>query len=107
LTKNTFEVLKKLHVVNQAAVIEIDRVRKRIERHSDFEDDYWNASETEEKLIVNGYSQYLLFRFYSNNRISKIRKTKPSNPSPSSRPLPFSVSLRRTTQLTRRGCWIW
>ena len=57
LTKNTFEVLKKLHVVNQAAVIEIDRVRKRIERHSDFEDDYWNASETEEKLIVRGCSQ--------------------------------------------------
>lgn len=52
LTKNTFEVLKKLHVVNQAAVIEIDRVRKRIEKHSDFEDDYWNASETDEKLIV-------------------------------------------------------
>ena len=57
LTKNTFEVLKKLHVVNQAAVIEIDSVRKRIERHSDFEDDYWNASETEEKLIVRGCSQ--------------------------------------------------
>ena len=52
LTKNTFEVLKKLHVVNQAAVIEIDRVRKRIEKHSDFEDDYWNASETDEKLNV-------------------------------------------------------
>ena len=40
-------------MVNEAAVVEIDRVRKKAERHSDFEDDYWNASETEEKMKVS------------------------------------------------------
>ena len=52
LTKNRFEVLKMLQFVDED-LIEIDKLRKRIENHSDFEDDYWNASETEENLIVN------------------------------------------------------
>lgn len=63
MTKNTFEVLKKLQVVNQAAVLEIDRVRKKAEKYSDFEDDYWNASETEQQMKVLRIMLLSIFTF--------------------------------------------
>ncbi len=53
ITKNTFEILRKLKVVNESATKEVEKI-ERAERakKSDFESDFWFDSEMEKPIVI-------------------------------------------------------
>ena len=47
ITKDTFEMLKKLRVVNDAAKTEMDRLDKKEKEEDQFDEEFWYDSDME------------------------------------------------------------
>lgn len=51
LTKGTFQTLKKLKVVNEAASKEIEKIKKK-EKEDDLDSEFWNDSDQGPPVIL-------------------------------------------------------